>query len=104
MAKAPPKGIVMNPLQFTTTAPPPSISTCEPPRESRIEDRAPKRSRAAEYIAALYIALVLGTPWLLREVSWLTPPSNGVEIQLSKPAPTSPALDARALAQRLLAR
>jgi hypothetical protein len=94
----------MDPLQFTTTSPPPSVSTCEPPRESRNEDRAPKRSRAAEYVAALYIALVLCAPWLLREVSWLTPPSNGVEIQLSTPAPASPAVDARALAQKLLAR
>ena len=43
-------------------------------------------SRAAEYIAALYVALVLCTPWLLREAGWLTPPSKGVEIQMSNTA------------------
>jgi len=90
----------MNPLQFTATALPPSIPTRETSRESFPEFRAPKRSRAAEYIAALYIALVLCTPWLLREVSWLTPPSNGVEIQFSKPAPTPPSLEARVPAER----
>lgn len=41
-----------------------------------------KTSRAAEYVAALYIALVLLTPWLLRDVSWLTPPARGAEIQV----------------------
>ena len=43
-------------------------------------------SRAAEYIAALYVALLLCTPWLLRETPWLTPPSKGVEIQMSNTA------------------
>ena len=90
----------MNPLQFTATAHRPSIPTYETSRASFPEFRAPKRSRAAEYVAALYIALVLCAPWLLREVSWLTPPSNGVEIQLSKPAPTPPPLEARAPVDR----
>jgi len=48
--------------------------------------RVDKPSRAAEYIAALYVALVLCTPWLLREAPWLTPPSKGVEIQMSNTA------------------
>jgi hypothetical protein len=91
----------MNPLQFTATPPPPSIPACKASRESFPEFREPKRSRAAEYIAALYIALVLCTPWLLREVSWLTPPSNSVEIQQSRSAPTPPSLEARAPAERV---
>ena len=53
-------------------------------------------SRAAEYIAALYIALVLCTPWLLRDASLLTPPSKGVEMQMSKAAPAAPALELKA--------
>jgi hypothetical protein len=96
--------MVMNPLQFTATAHPPSISTRESSREFLGENRAPKRSRAAEYIAALYVALVLCTPWLLREVTWLTPPSNGVEIHFSKPAPTPPALEAKAPGENALKR
>jgi hypothetical protein len=50
------------------------------------QDGRDKPSRAAEYIAALYVALLLCTPWLLRETSWLTPPSRGVEIQMSNKA------------------
>jgi len=45
-------------------------------------DGRDKPSRVAEYVAALYIALVLLSPWLLRDVSWLTPPSRGAEIQV----------------------
>jgi len=45
---------------------------------------APRRRtwRAAEYIAALYVALLLCTPWLVRDSFLLMPPSNGVEIQV----------------------
>lgn len=63
------------------------------------EPRATKPSRpsrAAEYIAALYIALVLCTPWLLRDASLLTPPSKGVEMQMSKAAPAAPAVELKA--------
>ena len=94
----------MNPLQFTATVDRPSISKRESSGASLGENRAPSRSRAAEYIAALYVALVLCTPWLLREVSWLTPPSNGVEIQLSKPAPAPPALEAKTPGEHALKR
>ena len=93
----------MNPLQLTATAHPPSIP-CESSREPLPQNRAPKRSRAAEYIAALYIALVLCTPWLLRDASWLTPPSNGIEIQFSKAAPTPPTHEVRAPAEHMLKR
>ena len=86
----------MNPLQLTATAHPPSIP-CESSREPLPQNRAPKRSRAAEYIAALYIALVLCTPWL-------TPPSNGIEIQFSKAAPTPPTHEVRAPAEHMLKR
>jgi len=41
-----------------------------------------KPSRAAEYIAALYVALLLCTPWLVRDALTLTPPTQGVEIQV----------------------
>ena len=41
-----------------------------------------KPSRAAEYIAALYVVLVLCTPWLVRDALTLTPPSQGVEMQV----------------------
>jgi hypothetical protein len=47
-----------------------------------LESRPPRRSRAAEYIAALYIALVLCTPWLVRDSNVLMPPSMGLEIQV----------------------
>lgn len=61
----------------------------EPVARSGFDDRDDGRdrpSRAAEYIAALYVALLLCTPWLLRETPWLTPPSKGVEIQMSNTA------------------
>ena len=51
-------------------------------RESR-ETRTHKKSRAAEYIAALYIALLVSTPWLVRDASFFRPPSAGIEIHLS---------------------
>ena len=55
-----------------------------------------KPSRAAEYIAALYVALVLLTPWLLRDATFFAPPSRGVEIQVVNRATA----DASAAAER----
>ncbi len=57
-------------------------------------------SRAAEYIAALYVAILLCTPWLLRETPWLTPPSKGVEIQMSNTAQMQAAADHDAILAR----
>jgi len=51
-------------------------------KESR-ETRTHKKSRAAEYIAALYIALLVCTPWLVRDASLFRPPSTGIEMHLS---------------------
>src|SRR5262245_32165220 len=53
-----------------------------PERTSR-KRKPEKPSRAAEYIAVLYVALVLLTPWLVRDASLLAPPSKGVEMQMS---------------------
>ena len=64
----------------------------ESPAGSEGDAPADKPSRAAEYIAALYVALVLLTPWLLRDASLLAPPSTGVEIQMSNKAAPAPAL------------
>jgi hypothetical protein len=65
------------------------------PRTSH-DGKPSKPSRAAEYIAALYVALVLCTPWLLRDASMLTPPSKGVEIQMSRTAPAALAVELKA--------
>ena len=54
------------------------------------ESKPRKQSRAAEYIAALYVALVLCTPWLVRDALILTPPSQGVEMQVVSKATTPP--------------
>jgi hypothetical protein len=54
-----------------------------------------KPSRAAEYVAALYVALVLLTPWLLRDAP-LFAPSKGVEIQMSYRAAPAPSLQLKA--------
>jgi len=58
------------------------------------DDGREKPSRVAECVAALYIALVLMTPWLLRDVSWLTPPSHGAEIQVVNQATAAAAAPA----------
>jgi hypothetical protein len=55
----------------------------------RGEPRRPGKSRAAEYIAALYIALLVCTPWLVRDASFFRPPGTGIEMQLSTAAPVS---------------
>jgi len=54
-----------------------------------------KPSRAAECIAALYVALLLLTPWLLRDAP-LFAPSKGFEIQMSDKAAPAPALELKA--------
>ncbi len=53
----------------------------ESSRRPAADDGREKPSRAAECIAALYIALVLLTPWLLRDAS-LFAPARGVEVQI----------------------
>ena len=58
------------------------------------DDGRDKPSRVAECVAALYVALVLMTPWLLRDVSWLTPPSRGAEIQVVNHATAAAAVPA----------
>lgn len=77
--------------------------TNDPEIRSRIDGQRSgqdKPSRAAEYVAALYIALVLCTPWLLRETPWLTPPSKGVEIQMSNTAQMQATADQDAVLAR----
>ena len=71
---------VLNPLLFDDceSLMPPSTER----KESR-ETRPQKKSRAAEYIAALYIALLVCTPWLVRDASLFRPPSTGIEMHLS---------------------
>ena len=74
---------VLNPLLFDDCEKltPPSTER----NESR-ETRTHKKSRAAEYIAALYIALLVSTPWLVRDASLFRPPSTGIEMHLSAAA------------------
>ena len=58
-----------------------------------------KPSRVAEFVTALYVVLVLLTPWLLRDAP-LFAPSKGFEIQMSRQAlPHPPELKAPAAAQ-----
>ena len=61
---------VFNPMLFDDPA----------KRAESTDPRPSGKSRAAEYIAALYIALLVCTPWLVREASFFRP-SAGVEIQ-----------------------
>jgi hypothetical protein len=71
-------------------------STTNYPPSSPQPDAGPdKPSRAAEYIAALYVVLVLLTPWLLRDAP-LFAPSKGVEIQMSYKAAPAPSLELKA--------
>jgi hypothetical protein len=74
---------VLNPLLFEQS------ERLAPSDEERptAKTTAGKTSRAAEYIAALYIALLVCTPWLVRDASFLRPPSSGIEIHLSAGAP-----------------
>ena len=64
---------VFNPMLFDDAAG--SSAERTEPRKTR----AGGKSRAAEYIAALYIALLVCAPWLVREAS-LYRPSTGFEI------------------------
>ena len=73
---------VLNPFLFDDSG---RREPAETPKKSE-QTSAPKRSRAAEYIAALYIALLVCSPWLVRDATVLRPPTTGVELQLSTPA------------------
>jgi len=75
---------VLNPRLFdeSETSPGAVVETGQ-----RVETRSPRRSHAAEYIAALYIALLVCTPWLVRDASFFRPPSTGIEMHLSAAAP-----------------
>ena len=71
-------------------------STINHPPSSPEPDAGPdKPSRAAEYIAALYVALVLLAPWLLRDAP-LFAPAKGVEIQMSYKGTPAPRLELKA--------
>ena len=67
----------------------------EPSSKPEPDSEREKPSRAAEYITALYVALVLLTPWLLRDAP-LFAPSKGFEIQMSNKAAPAPALELKA--------
>jgi len=75
---------VLNPLLFDESETP---SQSAPEANPAADKRRPGRSRAAEYIAALYIALLVCTPWLVRDASFLRPPTTGIEMHLSASAP-----------------
>ena len=74
---------VLNPLMFDHS------EQLAPSPADRAAPKAPRArtSRAAEYIAALYVALPVCTPWLVRDASFFRPPSTGIEMHLSKAAP-----------------
>jgi len=71
---------VLNPLLFDDCE---RLTPSSAERKEARETRTHKRSHAAEYIAALYIALLVCTPWLVRDASFFRPPSTGIEIHLS---------------------
>ena len=71
---------VLNPLLFDDCE---KITPPSTERNESHETRTHKKSRAAEYIAALYIALLVSTPWLVRDASLFRPPSTGIEMHLS---------------------
>jgi len=71
---------VLNPLLFDDCE---RFTPSSAERQESRETRTHKKSRAAEYIAALYIALLVSTPWLVRDASFFRPPSAGIEIHLS---------------------
>jgi hypothetical protein len=71
---------VLNPLLFDDCERlTPSSTECKESPETRTH----KKSHAAEYIAALYFALLVCTPWLVRDASLFRPPSTGIEVHLS---------------------
>jgi hypothetical protein len=74
---------VLNPLLFDDCE---SLTPPSTERKESCETPPPKKSRAAEYIAALYIALLVCTPWLVRDASLFRPPSTGIEMHLSASA------------------
>ncbi|HEY2815516.1 MAG TPA: hypothetical protein VGK44_00130 [Casimicrobiaceae bacterium] len=77
---------VLNPMLFDESQTP-----LHAPAETGRPDekRRAGKSRAAEYIAALYIALLVCTPWLVRDASFFRPPAAGIEMHLSTAAPAS---------------
>jgi hypothetical protein len=84
---------VLNPLLFDDCE---RLTPSSAERKESRETRTPKRSRAAEYIAALYIALLVCTPWLVRDASLFRPPSSGIEMHLSAAAVPADALKSAA--------
>jgi len=84
---------VLNPMLFekSETPSPTPVDTGWPG-----ETRRPGKSRAAEYIAALYIALLVCPPWLVLDASFFRPPTTGIEMHLSNAAPVSVDVLARA--------
>ena len=77
---------VLNPMLFDES----QTSSHTPAETGRPgETRRPGKSRAAEYIAALYVALLVCTPWLVRDASFFRPPATGIEMHLSTAAPAS---------------
>jgi hypothetical protein len=74
---------VLNPLLFDDRE---ALTPSSAERNEARETRPHKTSRAAEYIAALYIALLVCTPWLVRDASFFRPPSTGIEMHLSAAA------------------
>lgn len=74
---------VLNPLLFDSPEP----IAPRPEDAQSHETRRPKTSRAAECIAALYIALLVCTPWLVRDASFFRPSSTTIEMHLGAAAP-----------------
>ena len=74
---------VLNPLMFEQS----ERLAPSPEQRPTPKTTGAKTSRAAEYIAALYIALLVCTPWLVRDASYFRPPSSGIEMHLSTAAP-----------------
>jgi hypothetical protein len=88
-----PRGIFLGPCaQLATESNMKSIGNDLPGNPDPDTERE-KPSRAAEYIAALYVVFVLLTPWLLRDAPFFAP-AKGVEIQMSKQALPPHARDA----------
>jgi hypothetical protein len=88
-----PRGIFLGPwAHLATESNMKSMGNDQPGKPDPDAERE-KPSRAAEYIAALYVALVLLTPWLLRDAPFFAP-AKGVEIQMSKQALPPHARDA----------
>ena len=66
--------------------------------DDRREVEPAKPSRAAEYIALLYLALLLCAPLLLRDSALLTPPDVGAAVQVVNKASAHAPVDKKAVA------